>query len=403
MLKNNFKFNLDKLFRGIILFTLPFPNFFNSAIIIISVAYFIYRGFVEKTLNNLKYFWLSFIVFFFQFLSFCNSTNYESASNKLILFIPFLVFPFLFIPSIKKKKLDNYILFSFLLYGVMIILLYGTVMFLYDVIFLNVRYDYGRGVALFLKYAPHHVYLSMLILISVFLTVKGIAKRKLKEINFVFIPILFLFLFLLGSRMAMFIAVFILPLLLFNVLKVRYNTKKMGLIVLLSFILLSSIGFANKFSREKIIFTYFELAKIATDRRPFNGISYREQIWESSFAAIKESPFFGYGVGDVQYKLNSKYSMNSFYNVIGMNSHNQYFQFLLSYGIIFSSILFFLILRLVYFHFKRKENEMFFVWLIIFLFSFTESILNRHLGVILFAFILNISIYRLYDKEKVAV
>lgn len=395
------RLDLDQFFIGLILFTLPFVNDFNSKIIIIAVIYFLIKNVMQKTWINLKYYWLSFFFFLLQLISFCNSTNYTIASKKLILFIPYLAFPFLFISLYKKYQLNIYKLFSYLLYGIITISIYGGIRFLYKVYFLNARYDYGRGVALLLEYVPHHVYLSMFILICIFSTVNGIAVRQLKPINFIFLPVLYLMLFLLGSRTAIFIAIFIIPFVVFKALKESYNTKKLVIIIFFSVILLSVLGFSNKFSREKIIFTYYELVEITTKRKPFNGITYREQIWESSFNVFKESPLLGYGIGDIQYKLNSKYSKNSFYDVIGMNAHNQYLQFLLTYGIVLTSLLFFLIFRLVKKQIQNNDYFLPFIWLMIFLFSFTESILNRHWGVILFAFVLNISIYNLYDKKKV--
>jgi O-antigen ligase len=397
------RLDLDQFFIGLILFTLPFVNDFNSKIIIIALIFFFIKNWKQKAWKNLKYFWLSFFFFLLQFISFFNSTNYTIASKKIILFLPFLAFPLFFISSheSEKHKLDIYRLFSYLMYGVITILIYGGIRFSYDVVFLDARYDYGRGIALLLEYIPHHVYLSMFIIICIFSTLNGVVKRKLKPINFIFLPFLYLMLFFLGSRIAILIAVLIIPFVTFKVLKKRYSTKKTVIIVFFPVILLSVLGFSNKFSREKIIFTYYELVEITTKRKPFNGITYREQIWKSSFDMAEESILFGYGIGDVQYKLNSKYSKNSFYEVMGMNAHNQYFQFLLTYGIILSSLVFFLIFRLIKKQIQKKDFFSPFMWLIIFLFSFTESILNRHWGVVLFAFVLNISIYNLYDKKEV--
>ena len=208
-------------------------------------------------------------------------------------------------------------------------------------------------------------------------------------------------LFFLGSRIAILIAVLIIPFVTFKILKKRYNKKKTVIIVFYSVLLLSIVGLSNKFSREKIIFTFYELADITTKRKPFNGITFRGKIWKTSLNLLKESPTFGYGIGDVQYQLNSKYSKNSFYEVMGMNTHNQFLQFSLNHGIILLFFAFSLIFRLIKKQIQMKDFFSFLIWLIIFLFSFTESILNRHWGVVLFAFILNISIYNSHDKKEV--
>jgi O-antigen ligase len=207
-------------------------------------------------------------------------------------------------------------------------------------------------------------------------------------------------LFLLTSRVAIFIAIFILPIILFNTLKIRYPKRKI-IITLIGFLFLFSlIGFSIQFTRDKMLFTYYELAKIKKKRKPFLGISVREQVWKSSFDLIKEAPYFGYGIGDVQLVLNNKHKLNEFRRIKGMNAHNQYLQFLLSFGAVFTGIILLVLLTLLRNLIKEKEFLLLYFWSVLLLFSVSESILQRQWGVIIFAFILNFSILRLNEPKK---
>ena len=160
----------------------------------------------------------------------------------------------------------------------------------------------------------------------------------------------------------------------------------------------SVIGFSIQFTRDKILFTYYELAEITTKREPFYGIKLREQIWESSFDEIKGRPW-GSGIGDVQADLNLRYNFNGFTKINDMNAHNQYLQFLLTYGVVFTGIILLTISRLLIGIIRKKEFLLLYSWGVLLLFSVSESILQRQWGVIIFAFILNFSIFRL-NKSK---
>ncbi len=396
------KINHEEFFLGIILFTLPFPNSFNSKAIVVSLIFFVYKIIKNRSLSNLKFYAFSFLFFISQLISFSLSSNFSEAIKKLILFLPFLILPLFFV-GIKKEKIDVYRLFNYLNYGVLTIILYGWIRFLFDILYLEERYDYGRTIALLSKYIPHHVYLSIFILIGIYATVKGFVSKSLKAYNLWFLPFLYVMIFVLGSRTAMVIAIFVLPLLIFNTLKGNFKIKNIITILSFSFLILMIIGFSNEFSRDKIIFTYYDLANIATKRKPFDGISDRKMIWKSTVDAIKDSPYIGYGLGDAQYALNTKYSTNGYYSVMGMNTHNQYLQFLLTYGFIITALLLIVIISLVYKCVYNKDYFLTYLWLVLLTFCLTESILNRHWGVLLFAYILNLSIYKLNEASMLKI
>ena len=222
----------NEFFLGLILFTLPISININSIIIIIAISFFLYKNIKENSCINLKFFLPSFLFFLIQILSFYLSTNYDESVKKLTLFLPFLLFPLCFSPYLKDKNINVFRLFNYLLFGVFFIVIYGGFRFVFDIIFLNEKYNYGHGINLFMKYVPHHVYLSIFILISIVFTALGVVKNKLNKYHLAILPILYLMLFLLTSRIAILIAVFILPIILFKILKIKYQKKKLILSLL---------------------------------------------------------------------------------------------------------------------------------------------------------------------------
>jgi O-antigen ligase len=390
---NNYSssFKIEEALTGVILFSLPISYGLNSLAIAVTTIFFLYRTFKKRDFKNLIIYYTSFGFFLAQFFSYIFSDNKAVASVKLLLYLPFLLIPISFsYLSINKITLNTNKIFKYLFYGTLVILVYGSFRFLYDVIFVGERYDYGRAVTLLLKYIPHHVYMSMFILISIYAILVGQIDFGENKKSLFFTPFLYLFLILLGSRMAILLGVFVLPIFLFKRLKGKKEFKRLSLFGGVFSLIILIIGLSNDFVLDKIIYSYYDLLSIPTKEKPFLGVSYRKQVWSSAVDLIYQSPFWGYGVGDVQEALNNSYKIS---DIKGLNAHNQYFQFILNYGIFICLILFFLIFKVIKQCVINKQNVLFFSWLILLFFCLSESILNRQWGVVLFAFILNFSIY----------
>lgn len=384
-------FKKEEVLIGAILFSLPITFGLNSIIIVFTTLFFLYKTIKKGNFKALIIYYASFSFFTAQFISYLLSNNRQEAAVKLLLYSSFLLFPISFAYlSANKIKLNEKTIFKYLFYGTLMILIYGSFRFLYDVIFLDERYDYGRAVALLLKYIPHHIYMSMFILISIYAIFLGKIENNDNKKSVYVLPLLYLFLILLGSRMAILLGLIILPIFLLKKLNGKENQKK--IIILGSFLMLIfiTIGFSNDFVRDKMLHSYYDVFNIATKEKPFSGISFRQKIWRAAVNLISQSPFWGYGIGDVQEALNNTYKST---DVKGLNAHNQYFQFILNYGLVICLMLFFFTFKVVKQCILNKQSILFFSWLILLFFCLTESILNRQWGVVLFAFILNFSIY----------
>jgi hypothetical protein len=121
----------------------------------------------------------------------------------------------------------------------------------------------------------------------------------------------------------------------------------------------------------------------------------RLNLIDVSIDAIKEKPFFGYGIGDTKDILINLEHKNDFFNNKYYNTHNQYLNFMLATG--FLGLLLFII-----FLFKNLQLailgslEQFSIVLLFILLMFIENILDRQNGVIYFAIFINY--FSFYNK-----
>lgn len=390
-------FKIEEVLLGAVLFSLPITFGINSFIVIVTTLFFLFQTIKKGNFKHLLLYYISFTFFLAQFFSYVLSNNKQEAGVKLLLYASFVLFPvsFSYLTS-KKIQLNENSVFKLLLYGILTILLYGSIRFFYDITFLNQRYDYGRAVALLLKYIPHHIYMSMFILISIFATLAGRIESGYNTKSVYILPILYLFLILLGSRMAIILGIIVLPLFLLRKMKGKKNQKKVIILGGVLMCILIIISFSNNYVRDKIIYSYYDLLNIATEEKPFFGVSFRQQVWGSALDLIYQSPLFGYGIGDIQEVLNNNYAKKE---LIGLNAHNQYLQFILQHGIIIFFTLLLFVIKLIKKCLQKKNSILLFSWVILLSFCLTESILNRQWGIVLFAFVLNYSIYNSTQLE----
>ena len=109
---------------------------------------------------------------------------------------------------------------------------------------------------------------------------------------------------------------------------------------------------------------------------------------------------FGVGPQNVQKKLDECYSNYTYknyddFNKVTYNTHNQYFDVFLKYGIL-GLLLFFIFL----FWGIKNKNPIYWFFLFLILFSMlTENIFNRQIGIVFFNFF-NTLIFLSYLKSK---
>ena len=121
-----------------------------------------------------------------------------------------------------------------------------------------------------------------------------------------------------------------------------------------------------------------------------NSTNVRFHIFKASVQLIKESPIFGYGIGDAQNELDKKYiSMGLNLPKGKFNSHNQYLFICLNSGLV-GLIIFLSSMAYIIAVASLKKDYFFFGVVLFFLVAFLfENILSRQSGVILFSFLIS--------------
>ncbi|MHA7942480.1 O-antigen ligase family protein [Formosa sp. 3Alg 14/1] len=201
---------------------------------------------------------------------------------------------------------------------------------------------------------------------------------------------------LVASRSQIFI--FVLNYSLFLLIFDKSNLQKKVLTICSLVAVFAIISLINPVTRTRLIeaVTYNE----AFYKDDFGGASIRIMKWNSALRRIKNSPVFGYGVGDGKNELLEQYKRDKFY--LGFynkyNAHNQYLDTVLCLGFIGLIIL----LLIIFYAYKYAVNSMsLFLITNIFTVGFlTESILYRQWGIMAFSFLLVMfSVFKLEKHE----
>ncbi|MGB1295401.1 MAG: O-antigen ligase family protein [Flavobacteriales bacterium] len=236
-------------------------------------------------------------------------------------------------------------------------------------------------------------YLGLLTLfsfgISAFLAIKSISKKRILYIIF---SLFFVYnVFYIGARIHL-VSLIIMSIWLFG-LMVKSKLKTKHVVLSISTIICIGTGFffGSERLQYKVNETKDEIIKMFDDKHEKN-MNPRMYIWPSSIEVIKDNFWLGCGLGDGQDELNKKTDLvetlfwidgaNTKLSDKNINSHSQYFEIMTQTG--FIGLLIFL---LALFYSFKQRNAMTSVILIAVCFSMlTESILERQMGVVFFAF-----------------
>ena len=150
--------------------------------------------------------------------------------------------------------------------------------------------------------------------------------------------------------------------------------------------------------------TGFELLRENEAISRFNSSNTRNGIYFCDFDVLKDNFLFGLGIGDIQDKLNQCYTYKLSLEIFqwkNYNSHNQYFFFWLSSGLlgIVSFLLF--IFQTLRRAIVKKEIILFFIVGISSLVFMTENILERSDGLIFFSFFTSLLYFSSKNYEEI--
>ncbi len=310
-----------------------------------------------------------------------------------------VMLPLLFLPAILSVEILSNETYKKLL----LILKYLIPLVFIFYIFVHVFID-GRSINTFVhftikeKIKVSQFYLLFILMIPVLETLKQLYYNNKVIVNSFILILSFMILLTLGNKTTL---MFLLLLSVGMLIKYWKKSKKKGISVLLSIIILSSIALQIPIIKNRMaVFvktTDLNLHTVITKNRftiTKNTFEHRVLINYLSLLEIKKAFPFGVGTGDFQDKLNEQYQRVGFKEGIrrGFNNHNQYLSEFLKTGVlggIFFILLIFSLLKLI------KKEYFFYSYIIIFftIGCFVESYLDRQHGVIIFAFLIPFFLY----------
>jgi O-antigen ligase len=341
---------------------------------------------IKKT-TNWKWLLINSSLFLLYLFSLAYTANFNIALRKLetglsILIIPIIFYGFLaqysFEQSLKTKFFKIFILASFCFSVICL----AFISIDNSTIYYSDWYtDKFRSIIIEIPLIGQHpIYASIFLSLSVLFYTELIKiysfKIKYRNIYIVFILTNIVLLLMLASKGV------ILSLFLVSFVDAIRKKKNFKIVVVIIFITISFLAFNR---RVKEIFK----AETYTEINENFSTSIRIGIYKCALKVISKELILGYGIGDSQEALNLCYANES--NVLlknRYNSHNQYLDIIIKTGIF--GLLFFILF--IYWNFNKaiKNRNRLVVSILGFYFIlfFTENILVRQSGVILFFFLI---------------
>ncbi|AXT51972.1 O-antigen ligase domain-containing protein [Aquimarina sp. BL5] len=321
---------------------------------------------------------------------------------------PLFIIPIIF--YINYKKINYEKIGTYFTNGVTIACLFTNFNSLYD-IYIN-EYGIDAFYTIYIRfvyegymfYGIHPPYFGVIINISIVLIFKVVMiDHKITVLELLKIFVLVLNLFLVSSQMS--VGVFLLITMIFFILSLK---KYLKIIYLRSFLVISILALLlivinGKWISETII----EKLEITNRSNIVHRVNHlynkgdltRYRNWESGAQVIKENPFFGVGTGDAVDEMQIFRDKKTMIYKKRMNSHNQYIEEMVRFGFLGGVFFLMLIFLLLFYTFTDVVG---FSIILIFVFSlFTESILNRQVGVVFFAFFISYLVFRKQSNRLV--
>lgn len=251
-------------------------------------------------------------------------------------------------------------------------------------------------------FVTQRLYLGFFIIISVILLghIYQTSINKIQKHLSLLLIVYFIFmLFLISSRSALIIAVVVF------ITTIIYQFKPLHSLLLFVVIglIFSTIIFTNKNLSSRFLYSEDSTRSSFFDKIKTHEPRY--DIWKFSTQIFKEEKpyFFGIGTFRTQELLVSKYQLmpiekrKNWFIERNFNTHNQYIDIVLSYGIIGLLIFMIFIKELITFFYKNIYSLNLVLSLILFL--FIENLFHRQLGSFIFALTLVLALSIINSKK----
>ncbi len=354
------------VYLGAIYFSIAAANI----VLAVTLFIFVLAVLTQKIqLDFKKHNWCLYVLIIVPFLltivSVLYSNNTIKGLNYVWMRIPIIAVPFVIIfMEIKKDSIKNGLkIFTIFTVCASLVTVYNAIKYINeDILFIT---DFAFFITII-----QHPYLGVFILLTLVSIVefKLIKNKPLKLFVFILLSVT---ISLTTSRLVYVLFFLILGFYLFN----KFSKKRalfftLGLIIVASLFVLSNQQIKSKFQNS-----------IQYENSP------RLRLWNNSYKVITSSNslLFGIGIGDFYENKKDPYFLKeSETGIQGYNPHSQIVEFFITNGIIGLLIL----LMSIIFGINKIINQNRFaiiVFLIVLLFSLTESILSRQLGVQLYS------------------
>jgi len=348
------------------------------------------------------------------------SSNLKFGKDDIFLKLPFLLFPLLFFtanPAAWKPKTAQNLLYTFALGNLLTLLISLVRSFFSCGETFSIECFHYANASLFFhsSYASMYYCFSLLIIFNLLIN-KQLCLWKRITAWFMF----FVFpaeIVLLDSRtgliaFAVVIMAFAGYMLVFDRKKILSFGFYMGLLAVIFTVAFSLLPQGTNRLLATIRQTQIEKIEEEgdeqqpTEKMSFENIDARAQVWFAAVEVIKENPVCGVGTGDVKDVLIEKYAKYDFDVPLRkrLNAHNQYLQVAVTLGVIGLAVFVVFLVYLFWLSWK-KRNILLFLFVLLGMVNFwTESMFEKQIGVMFFAFFFALLSYiaanNLMEKEE---
>ncbi len=413
-------FLISELFIYLLFFKLTTNNINSTLLFLLIISLLFKEHWISKTMiligvytaflfikNKIKLKKINFygysLFFFFTIISLIWSVNIGSSMPKLIGFTPFIIIPIW--ASFLNLKINYEIIFKYV--GMFFMLVAITTVlqafFRYNSTFQMSEFYYHN---LSSPLSTNAIYISVLYLIVFLFNLSFLLRKKGKTqtLDYLTLIVLLVYILLLSSKLIVVLLFLSTYFLFYSFLKLRFKKSILILVTLLTFgpfTLLIFLSENNIFKRFEKITNIEKIKEVYSqdefgDNYLWNGLNLRLLQLRAFYDIEKNTnfnSFLGVGLNNGQELLNERYKYYKMYTgkkwenkggYLSYNFHNQYAQTLIELGVVGFIFLVLIFFRLII---NSKNNNNFLLFSIVFIFilvMFTESILVRQKGIMLF-------------------
>ena len=252
-------------------------------------------------------------------------------------------------------------------------------------------------------FITQRLYLGFFIVISIILLLERYGKTSNRKVKYIYL-LLFVFflisLFLIASRSAIAIAFLTLTTSIIYNIKNKY---RIGFLLTMSIVFLAII-FNSKTLSKRFLYSDDSIRPSFIEKIKTHEPRY--DIWKFSTQIFKEEKPYVFGIGTfrTQELLVSKYQLmpiekrKNWFMERNFNTHNQYLDILISFGLIGLLVFLFLLKEIIVLCYKNIYSANLILSLVLFL--LIENIFHRQLGSFIFALTLAIAVFIINSENE---